>query len=277
MWLPILCPNCRKLIRSNAASCRHCGLLRPGDRWRRNLPGVLQPHPDDVVRDIVYLNAFFYLLSLLLFPAGTGISGNPFRLLSPSSESLLLLGATGTVAIEGMGRWWSIVSANYLHGGVLHIVFNMMALSQIGPLVIREYGASRMVALYTLGGVFGYVVSYAAHVPLTLGASGAVCSLIGSTLYYGRSRGGAYGHAVFQGVWGWALGIFLFGFLVPGINNWAHGGGMAAGFLLGAALGYQEKGRENAWHRALATVCVLATLAVMAWAAATGLTRRFLG
>ncbi|MBI5442133.1 MAG: rhomboid family intramembrane serine protease [Deltaproteobacteria bacterium] len=277
MWLPILCPNCRKLIRSDEHACRHCGLLRPGERWRRNFPAVLQPHPDDVIRDIIYLNAFFYLLSLLLVPAKTGISGNPLRMLSPSDESLFALGATGTFALEGMHRWWTLVAANYLHGGVLHIVFNMMALAQIGPLVIREYGASRMVTLYTLGGVFGFMVSYLAHTPFTLGASGAVCSLIGSALYYGKSRGGAYGHAVFHGVWGWALGILLFGFVMPGIDNWAHGGGMAAGFLLGAALGYQERGRENAWHRRLATGCVLATLAILAWAAATGLTGRLLG
>jgi rhomboid protease GluP len=275
MWFPILCPNCRKFIRSEDPSCRHCGLLRPGERWKRNLPSLFQPDAEDVVRDIIYLNVLFFLLSLLLAPSRMGFSASPFRMLSPSNESLLVLGASGAIPIGAMGRWWTLISANYLHGSILHIFFNMMALYQLGPLIVREYGASRMVALYSLGGALGFLVSYFASVPFTIGASGAVCALIGAALYYGKSRGGTYGHAVFQGVWGWALGIFLFGFLMPGINKWAHGGGMAGGFLLGALLGYQESGRENLYHRLLAGLCVLVTLVVLAWAATTGVVSRF--
>ena len=176
-------------------------------------------------------------------------TGNPLTLLSPGSQGLLIFGATGTIPIDRMGRWWTLLSANYLHGGILHILFNMLALRQIAPLIIREYNISRMFILYTLGGIAGFAISYLAGVKFTIGSSAAVCSLIGAALYFGKSRGGLYGQAVYRQVGGWVIGIFAFGILVPGINNWGHAGGILAGVLLGALLGYREKRQEAGWHR----------------------------
>jgi rhomboid protease GluP len=127
-----------------------------------------------------------------------------------------------------------------------------------------------MVAIYTIGGVAGFLVSYLAGVVLTIGASAAVCSLMGAVLYYGRSRGGIYGRIVYRQVGGWAIGLFVFGMIVPGINNWGHGGGLAAGALLGFFLGYTEKRLESGAHRLLAGICTAATLLVLVWAVATG-------
>ena len=77
-------------------------------------------------------------------------------------------------------RFWTLVSANYLHGSILHIFFNMAALRQLGLLVAREYGVYRMFIIYTLGGIIGFFISYLASVSWTIGASAAVCSLAGS-------------------------------------------------------------------------------------------------
>jgi len=218
-----------------------------------------------------------YVISLLLNPSSLGLSFDPFRFLSPSSGALLLLGSTGTIPIDQGHRWWSLISANYLHGGILHILFNMVALRQIGPLVLREYGSYRFSILYTLGGVFGFFVSYLAGVAFTIGASAAVCSLIGASLYYGKSRGGTYGQAIYKQVSGWVLGLFLFGLLVPGINNWGHGGGLGAGIGLGFLLGYQERTRQNLVHKILAAACIASTVAVLAWAVLSSFYYRFLG
>jgi rhomboid protease GluP len=117
-----------------------------------------------------------------------------------------------------------------------------------------------MFVIYTLGGVCGYLVSYAAGVQFTIGASAAVCGLAGSLLFYGKSRGGSYGSAVYQQLSGWVISIFIFGLLFPGINNWAHGGGLVGGALLGLLLGYMEKRRENIFHRALALLSVTVTV-----------------
>lgn len=273
----ILCPNCSKLISADERSCPHCGVSRPGARWK-NIPITSELLRDDqIIRTIIYANVGMYIISLILNPMSLGLSANPLTFLSPSNRALILLGSTGTIPIDQMHRWWTLISANYLHGGILHILFNMIALRQIGPLVLREYGVNRLVCLYTLGGTIGFLVSYLAGVRFTLGASAAVCSLIGASLYYGKSRGGTYGQAIYRQISGWVLGLFIFGLLVPGINNWGHGGGIAAGIFLGFLLGYQERKRENQFHKILASLCVVATVAVLLWAILTSFYYRFLG
>jgi rhomboid protease GluP len=260
----LLCPNCRRLISRDERACPYCGLGRPGSWWKS--AGVsLGGGPDRLIRFIVWINAGMYILSLVLEPGGTARSVSPLSVLSPGQGSLLLLGATGTYPLDRLHMWWSLVTASYLHGGILHILFNMMALRQIAPLVTQEYGVSRLVVIYTLGGVAGYVVSYFAGIPFTIGASAAVCALIGALLYYGLNRGGSYGQAVFRMVGGWVIGLFLFGLLVPGINNWAHGGGIAGGAVLGLVLGYDEKRRETVLHRTFGGICLVGTLAALAW------------
>ena len=272
----ILCPNCKKLISADESHCPHCGIARPGSRLKNNLFTRLFAGTDQIIKAIVFVNVGMYIISLLLGPWSSGFSLNPLSLFSPSNRSLLLLGATGTVPIDRLHRWWTLISANYLHGGLLHILFNMIALRQIAPLVIREYGPHRMVILYVLTGTIGFLVSYLAGVALTIGASAAVCGLIGASLYYGKSRGGIYGQIIYRQIGAWALGIFIFGLLVPSINNWGHGGGMVAGAMLGFLLGYEEKRRERRFHRILAGLCVVATLLILLWAIGSGIYFRFL-
>lgn len=272
-----LCPNCKSLISADASHCPYCGVNRPGSWWKNNRWTRAFGGTDQLLKAIIYTNIGIYVLSLLLYPRGSSLSINPLALLSPDNRSLLVLGATGTYPIAQFGRWWTLVSANYLHGSILHILFNMFALRQIGYLVIEEYGTYRMFIIYTLGGIFGFVVSYLFGVYLTIGASAAVCSLIGAVLYYGKSRGGAYGQIIFRQIGGWAVAIFVFGFLVPGINNWGHGGGMLGGAILGYLLGYQERKRENLSHKFLAGVCMIVTAVVLVWAIVSGVYMRIAG
>jgi len=262
----ILCPNCRKLINNDEPYCPYCGLSKPGSVWRKTTPSGLLRNPSDMIKAIIYVNIGFYIFSLLLNPKGLGMSANPLAFLSPSNNSLVLLGATGTIPIDKLHWWWSLVSASYLHGGLLHIAFNMLALKQLGPFVLREYGVNRFFVIYTVTGIAGFYLSYVAGVPLTIGASASICGLIGATLYYGKSRGDLYGEAIYKQVMGWVVGLALFGFMVPGINNWGHGGGIVSGILLGFLLGYTDKYGENRLHRVLATLCILLTAGVLLWA-----------
>jgi len=266
----MLCPNCRRLISRDEAVCPYCQTGRPGSWWKGGLLGASFGWGRSV-EYIIYANVAMYLLALLISPRQVGLTSSPFDLLAPGISALQRLGATGTVAILRQHHWWTLLAANYLHGSLLHILFNMLALRQLGPLVVREYGASRMVVIYTLAGVLGFVVSVLAGVRFTIGASAAVCGLMGAILYYGKSRGGAYGQAIYSQVGAWAVGILVFGFMFPGINNWGHGGGMAAGVVLGYLLGYQERYREGLGHRGLAFACAVITVLVLAWATLNGL------
>jgi rhomboid protease GluP len=273
----VLCPNCGKLISSAETICPHCGLANPTSKWKNNLWTKGISDEGTLILTIIIINASIYVLSLVLYPQGMGMSMNPLTMLSPSGSSLILLGATGTYPIDQLGRWWSLVSANFLHGSILHILFNMMALRQIAPIIIREFGSYRMLIIYIVGGVAGFLLSYLAGVSVTIGASAAICSLIGAALFYGKSRGGVYGQAVFRQVGGWVIGLFIFGLLIPGINNWGHAGGLIGGALLGMAMGYHEKKMESITHKMLAQVCVAVTISILAWAIITGLFYRISG
>ena len=270
----MLCPNCGRLIGIDEPRCHHCGVARPGAWWNRLLTAG-QRDADQLVLRIIYLNAALFAISLVLDLRYMSLAPNPLAFLSPSVPALMLLGAAGTSGIQGPLGWWSLLAANYLHGGILHIFFNMAALRQLAPVVIREYGPSRMIAVYTIGGVFGFLLSVLVGVRLTIGASAAVCALVGAILFYGKSRGGEYGTALFKQVGTWVVLIFIFGLIVPGINNWGHGGGIAAGLLLGFLLGYGEKKPERLWHKWVGGLCALVTVLVLAWAVLSAFLQRY--
>ena len=271
----ILCPNCGKLISADELRCPYCDISRPGS-WRTNnflTRGLL--HTDQLIKMIIYVNIGMFVISLLFNPLLTSFSLNPLNFLSPNNKSLLLLGATGTFPVYKLDRWWTLISANYLHGGILHILFNMFAFKQLAPLVAREFGISRMFIIYTAGGVIGFWISCLFGVLFTIGASASICGLIGAMLFYGKSRGGVYGQAIYKQVFGWVIGLFLFGFMIPGINNWGHGGGILAGILVGFILGYQEKKPERLVHKTIAVICIIVTVTVLGWAIASGVYYRF--
>jgi len=129
----------------------------------------------------------------------------------------------------------------------------------------------RMFIIYALGGVIGFWVSYLASVPWTIGASASVCSLAGALLYYGKSRGGVYGRTIYKQIGIWVIILFIFGLLVPVINNWGHGGGIAAGIGLGFLLGYKERKQEKIFHKLLAGVCAILTIIILGWAILAGI------
>lgn len=262
----ILCPNCKKLISTSESKCPFCGTVRPASWWKNNLWNRGFRDPNQFVKILIAINVGMYIIAILFNPRATGLSLNPLTFLSPSNTSLLLLGATGTVPIDKYHRLWTLVSASFLHGGLLHIFFNMAALRQLAAVVNREFGVYRMFVIYTLSGIFGFLISYLAGISLTIGASASVCGLIGALLYYGKSRGGIYGRTLYRQVGTWVVFLAAFGLIVPGINNWGHGGGILAGIVTGFLLGYQEKKKENIVHKIFAAVCAMVTLAVLMWA-----------
>ena len=262
----MLCPSCRKLISSDEPVCPYCGLSKPGSRLKNLFFNRFSAASIDVVKILIYVNITFFVLSIFLNPSGLGLSANPLNFLSPSDKSLFLLGATGTMPINFYGRWWTLVSASFLHGGILHIFFNMAALGQLGPFVLREFGFNRFFIIYSVTGVAGFFMSYLAGIPFTIGASASICGLIGAILYYGKSRGGSYGEVIYRQAMGWVVGLVLFGLLVPGINNWAHGGGIVSGVLFAFLTGYHEKKSETFLHQVLAIGCIVLTTVILLWA-----------
>lgn len=196
------------------------------------------------IQVLIWINVIMYAVSLL-FSRGLHLTMNPLTALAPSSEALIFLGASGTIALSYTHDWTSIFTANWLHGSLLHILFNMLALRTLAPLTIKEFGLYRMLSIYILSGAGGFYLSLLGGVPLTIGASAGLCGLIGALFYYGWSRGGYWGKMVFDQTKSWIFSLVLIGLILPNINNWGHGGGFAAGFVLAFLFGYEENRRSG--------------------------------
>ena len=220
--------------------------------------------PDIVLKAIIYTNIFMFVISLIYSGKNVILSINPFYALTPSIDVLNFLGASGRIPIVKFQAWWSLITANWLHGGLLHILFNMMALKTVAPLVIKEFGIFRMFSIYTLAGISGFLLSYFGNVYLTIGASSGLCGLIGASLYFGKSRGGQWGKLVYKQTSGWVVSLIIIGFLLPNINNWSHAGGVLAGICFGWLMGYNEKRQENYFDLLLAAFFASITLFLLA-------------
>ena len=208
--------------------------------------------PGVAMKAIIYTNVIMFIISLIYSGKNMILSFNPFYAFTPSMDVLNFLGASGRLPIVKFEAWWSLITANWLHGGLLHILFNMMALKTLAPLVMKEFGPSRMFSIYTLSGIAGFLLSYFGNVYLTIGASSGLCGLIGAALFFGKSRGGQWGQLVYKQTFGWVVTLAIIGFLMPNINNWGHGGGLLGGIFFGWILGYNEKRMENTFDKALA-------------------------
>ena len=231
-WGSVVCPSCGNLVGVNDERCFTCG------RWNPGLWGFA-PLLNRLGRDLGFTQfvmwscIILYLLTLAADVQGVSMGG--FNFLAPSLRSLILFGASGPIPVFRYGRWWTFLSAGWLHGGALHILFNMMWIRQLAPATSEMYGASRMVIIYTVAGVMGFAAStiLGPFIPIlggagfTVGASAPIFGLLGALVFYGRRTGSSI---VGDQAKSWAVGLFIFGFILRGTDNWAHLGGFAGGY-----------------------------------------------
>lgn len=272
----VLCPSCGTLVGVNDAQCLTCGRRNPG-LW--GFTAVLRDLGDDMgfVNLVLWGCGALYLASLAADVGGIRMEGI-LSMLSPSIQSLFLFGASGAEPVFGFGRWWTVLSAAWLHGGILHILFNMMWVRDLAPATARFYGPGRTVIVYTVSAVAGFLASSVAgafftFMPdilrgagFTVGASAPIFGLLGALLHYGRRGGSAM---VSQQAKSLALTMLLFGFAMPGVDNWAHIGGFAGGYLSAKWLDPLKPERGD--HVLAALFCVALSLASVLASVVSGL------
>lgn len=264
-----VCPSCGRLNSIDEPACFYCGRRNPG-LWGFG-PGITRFLGElNFARVVMGVCVAVYVLSLLLDPRTALRLRNPFDFLAPSGAALNALGMTGAYA-WALGRWWTLFTAIYLHGSLLHILFNLLWINQLAPAVEGVYGRSRLIVIFTAAGVLGFVVSNWVRIPFTIGASGSIFGLLGAMVHYGRSRGGTFGVMVFRQYGQWALVLFVLGFMIAGINNFAHAGGFLGGYLAAMALGHNDHKRKQGVHQLAATACILLTALSFVLALWTGL------
>ena len=237
----IVCAGCNNLVGVNAERCPFCGAWRPGlFGWAPILRSVVGNRLD-LIPLILGTCVTLYAVALLLQPEVIFEGRGFLSLLSPGGRALYMLGMTGGVAWQS-GWWWTLLTAIYLHGGLLHIFFNIMWIRNLGPPAAEVFGPARTFVLFNIAGVTGFLASNVMSGAPTIGASGAIFGLLAALIVYGRKRGGSL---MTRQLWQWALILGIFGFLMPGINNWAHGGGFAGGWVAAHLMGFVDEQRES--------------------------------
>lgn len=212
-----------------------------------------------VTPTLVVLNVAVWLLNL-----ATGLSP-----ISPRAIELLAWG--GNHLPLTLEQPWRLVSAAFLHGGIIHLAFNMWALWQTGTLAERFYGNLQFTLIYAVAGLAGSIASlfFSARTGVSVGASGAIFGVVGCLLaaLFTKSRKLPPGlvaslRASMLAFVGYSL---FMGFAVGFIDNAAHIGGLVAGFVMGTVLAEKfdvDEFRRQALVRAAAAI-------VLAWVALT--------
>ncbi len=205
----------------------------PGDDGRLVPRGWLDHAP--VTRALLAVNVAVWLVQLVL-TGGKSLMHLPIR-------EELAFGGSYSLATIGENRWETLVTACFLHDGVLHLAFNMLALWLAGPLVEKNVGSARMAPMYLVAGVFGNLASISAtewvsHSGLvTVGASGAISGVLAAALVLGWRVQGWRGPLT-QAMVRWLGFVIIFGvlsrFTGRNIDNAAHMGGAVAGGVIAA-------------------------------------------
>ena len=231
-----MCPACRALVDRNDKKCPFCGentASAPRGGSDRVLSRVM-PSQAKYTSAIMTVNVLLFAMALAAsFKRSDGGFDLSMLLGSIDSITLVRLGAKyGPLLMAG--EWWRFITPVFLHGSILHIAFNSFALMDLGPAVEQIYGSSKFLALYVLTGAAGFVLSFLWRpMGISVGASGAIFGLIGAMIGYGMKNRTSLGDSVKSMYIRWAVYGLIYGFIVPGIDNSAHIGGLAVGFLFG--------------------------------------------
>ncbi len=244
-----MCPQCRAFITTDDRVCPYCHeKVGPRTVDRRD-PGTILggfiPHARYTTIIILLINFGMYAATLAL-TSTVGESG-----------ALDLLGEkNGRIFVYH--QWWRLVTAGFLHGGLFHILMNSWALFDLGAQVEEVYGTSRMIVLYFVSTVCGFFLSALMH-PMgpSVGSSAGIFGLIGAMIALGVRHRSALGDHIRGLYMRWAVYGLLFG-LLPGMDNAAHIGGIAAGFCAAYVAGLPRISggvTETLW-RVISFICL---------------------
>jgi len=269
-----MCPSCRALVAVGEKRCSFCG-----ERLRRRPSGLgkllqnVLPHYAPVSYSLLTANFLFFLL--IFYTDRDSSVQDLQRLLRGSNSSALAAWGADAAWLVQQGQWWRLISAIFIHIGIIHLAFNSYALIFIGPLLEELLGRERFLVLYLTTGAFGFWLSNWYYPPIltTAGASGAIFGMIGVAIVLSK-RWSAWGSVLHQQLVHWAIYGFVYGLLL-GANNAAHLGGFVAGVALGFALGNPNRAETMASQQRLWRVLFWICLAITVGSLVLALQFRF--
>ncbi|BAD84975.1 integral membrane protein Rhomboid homolog [Thermococcus kodakarensis KOD1] len=168
-----------------------------------------------------------FLINVAVYVVEAVLSGGNF--LSIRGSVLALLGQWN-YAVLNYGYWWQLFTAMFVHVNIIHIFFNMYFLLTMGRQLERVLGPRRVVMTYIVSGLVGNVLTLFLKPPMTVsaGASGALFGIVGALITISGVVGGNMQAAMMN-----AFFLFLINSVLPGVNAYAHLGGLLAGIAIG--------------------------------------------
>jgi rhomboid protease GluP len=265
---PKLCPACGTLVGISATRCHECGanLRFSLAAVSKKLSGLFGDHDAPVTSALLIANVFMFGVTWLAL-ASRGEGGGLRILWGMGGEATYRLGLSVPYSIFIQHEWFRLITAMFLHSGLIHIGFNMMSLMQLGPALEELYGSGRYFFLYVLTGAFGFLIS-ASFGHVSLGASGALLGLVGAMLAVTTKRGGAFMRDLRARLISSVVILFMLGFSGLGLDNTAHFAGLASGFALGKLFADRQPMNAQEHRRAyamgwIAGIAVIASFVLM--------------
>lgn len=267
-----MCPSCRALVARSAWRCTECGegLSRVRAPGLTRIIGNVFPGATATTGLILLANGLMFVAMVLVPVEIPGIEPTSAfgRVMRFDGGTLLRFGSGIPELTFGAGEWWRLITPLFLHGGLIHFLFNSMALLSLGPLAEEEYGTERFAFIYLASGVVGTIVAQLIGGVRTVGASGAICGLLGLLLVHGWRRGGAYGESLRQAMLRNTVLLVVLS-LLPGIDWRSHLGGFLGGGVLGFVVpsgAFRSRSSATFWGalEAALLLIVLAAFLMMA-------------
>jgi rhomboid protease GluP len=250
-----MCPNCRAFVTTADKVCPYCEIeLGPRAVERRSpgeILGGLIPHARFTTVVILLINAGIYLADQI-----------PGLKAGFHGATLFDAGAKFGPYIMA-GQWWRLLTAGFLHGGILHILMNSWVLFDLGCATEENYGTSRYLVIYFVSTITGFMASmYWSPMIPSVGSSAGIFGLLGAMVAFGVRERSSYGTAVRNHYLQWAIYAVILSALMAQTDNAAHVGGFAGGFVMAYIAGTPRFSRsiEQVW-RGFAGAALAATAA----------------
>lgn len=180
---------------------------------------------------LIGLNILAFLVCLIVATAlGAGFFRNIIEI---NPQILYWMGAKHNNAIIFHGEYYRLVTSMFLHGGIVHLLFNMYALYILGDFIERVYGAKKYLAIYFVSGIVASIFSLYFSPVMGVGASGAIFGLLGAALVFAYNEKDRIGKGLVTNIIVIILLNIFIGLSMSNIDISAHFGGLIAGAILG--------------------------------------------
>lgn len=183
---------------------------------------------------------------------------------SITTGAAVMLGANNTLLLKS-GELWRLITYMFLHASLIHLLVNMYSLYILGTQTETFIGRWKFLAIYMVSGICGGLLSavVSPETMVSVGASGAIFGLTGALLYFGYHYRTYIGQALKNQIIPVIVLNLLIGFLIKGIDNFCHIGGLIGGLLVTMALGID--GKSKSFEKINGMICLLLYIGVLVY------------